>query len=881
MLAVGDSMDIVSDVEIRRQTGALRIDDADSRVNAMTLSRRTMLKLGLGAGATSLLELVPDGALGAKVPVTDVAATAPKTPKLEARQLPLGGVRLLGGPLKRAQDADIAYLIALEPDRMLAFYRQTAGLVPKAKGYDGWDGGGRNLTGHIAGHYLSAVSAMWLATGDKRFKERADYIVAELKAVQDQHGDGYLSALAGGRKCFDALARGEIKAASFDLNGEWSPWYTLHKTYAGLRDAYRFTGNRTALAVETKFAAWAEKILSGLSDAQLQHMMETEFGGMNEVLVDLYADTGDERWLKLSFAFEHAAFVEPLKRHQDNLGGTHANTQIPKLIGSAERYMYTGDAADLMAASFFYDRVAQHHSFSSGGHGTDEYFGPPDHLGDRVHGRTSESCNVYNMLKLSRQLFSVAPDVHYADFHERALFNHAMASIDPENGRTCYMVPVGPGVTHEYQDMLRSFTCCVGTGMENHALAGDGMYFESIKGDTLWVNIYAPSTAEWTAQGARLAMASDFPEGESARLTLTLEAPKAFTVAVRRPYWAGDGFSVMVNGVAVALPGQESNADTRDAQPGATTRPRRRTLYSSPTPVSSYISVKRTWRSGDVVEVRLPKTLRLEPTPDMPSRVSIMWGPLVLAGDLGPQPARDIAREEEAQTNTPPVVPVFVVAGTPVSAWVEPVSGEPGRFRTKGVGREPNAAGNPHDVDLVPFYGLHKRTYSTYWDLVTPAEWATQLAGYGREEERQRRLEAASVASVHPANETSEAAANYQAAKDVSAQVVTGRIGRAGKSWFSYDLPVAAGHPMAIVATYYSADRRTSPARFEILVDGARVAEQVVERTDPGVFYDVTYALPAELVAGKTKVTVRFQAVQGSQVAAVFGVRMVRADELP
>ena len=872
-LAVTGCADIVSDLDIRRQTGA------DSR-GTMSLSRRTILKLGLGAGASSLLELIPDSAASAATPSVAVPTRVAKSQVLKARPLPLGGVRLRGGPLKRAQDADIAYLLELEPDRMLAFYRQNAGLVPKAKGYDGWDGGGRNLTGHIAGHYLSAVSAMWLATGDMRFKDRADYIVSELKLVQDRHGDGYLSALEGGRKCFEALARGEIKAAAFDLNGQWSPWYTLHKTFAGLRDAYRATGNRTALAVETAFAVWTEKILSPLSDVQLQHMLDTEFGGMNEVLVDLYADTGDDRWLRLSYAFEHTAFIEPLKRHQDNLAGTHANTQIPKLIGSAERYTYTADPGDLMAASFFYDRVVQHHSFSSGGHGTDEYFGPADHLGDRVHGRTCESCNVYNMLKMSRQLFSVAPDAHYADFHERALFNHALASIDPETGRTCYMVPVGPAVTHEYQDMLRSFTCCVGTGMENHALAGDGLYFESADGDTLWVNLYAPSTAEWAAQGAQLTMISDFPDGEVAKLSLTLETPRTFTLAVRRPFWAGDGFSVKVNGVAVTLPPAEVNADPRAAN--AVARLPRRQLYGSPAPASSYVPVKRIWRSGDVVEVTLPKTLRLEPTPDMPNRASIMWGPLVLAGDLGPEPARGAAIDPEDRVySSASPVPVFVAAGLPVSAWLEQLPGLPGHFRTKGVGREPDAGGKAHDVDLVPFFQLHKRTYSTYWDLVTPTEWSDLLAGYSRDADRQRKLEAATIALVHPANAASEASANYQAGKDISTQVISGRAGRAGRSWFSYDLPVAAGHPMALVVTYYSADRRTSPAWFEILVDGARLGEQVVERTDPGRFYDVTYAVPPALVAGKAKVPVRFQAEEGSQIAAIFGVRMVRGDEVP
>src|SRR5216117_561741 len=330
------------------------------RRGTMTLSRRNAIKLGLGAGAGAL------PLLGYSPLLVEAEARAPRaraSDVVKAWPLPLSAVRLQAGPLKHAQELDARYLLALEPDRMLAYYRDRAGLPPKAEPYGGWDGDGRNLTGHIAGHHLSAVSLMWAATGDARFKQRADYIVGELKQVQDAHGDGYLSALKGGRRAFGELARGEIRSAACDLNGEWSPWYTLHKTYAGLRDAYRFAGNRTALAVEARFAAWAERILAGLDDAQIQRMLNTEFGGMNEVLADLYADTGDERWLRLSYKFEHRAFIEPLERHQDDLGGTHGNTQIPKLLGSAKRFVYAGAPADLIAAVFFWDQVVQHHSF--------------------------------------------------------------------------------------------------------------------------------------------------------------------------------------------------------------------------------------------------------------------------------------------------------------------------------------------------------------------------------------------------------------------------------------------------------------------------------------------------------------------------------------
>ena len=780
------------------------------------------------------------------------------TEALAARPLDLSRVRLVGGPLKQAQDLDAEYLLKLEPDRMLSYYRQRAGLEGKAEPYTGWDGGGRNLTGHIAGHYLSAVSLMWAATGDERFKERADYIVREFKEVQDKHGDGYLSALEGGRECFNAVARGNIRSGGFDLNGLWAPWYVLHKTYAGLRDAYRYTGNRTALEIEIKFGEWAEGILSKITEAQIQRMLNTEFGGMNEVLADLYADTGDKRWLDLSYRFEHRSFVEPLKRHQDVLPGKHGNTQVPKLIGSADRYVYAGDVGDIIAASFFWDRVVQHHSFATGGHGKDEYFGQPDMLNDRVDGRTAETCNVYNMLKLTRRLFSLRPDAHFADFHERALFNHILASIDPEDGRTCYMVPVGRGVQHEYANMFRSFTCCVGTGMESHALHGYGIYYES--GDRLWVNLYVPSTAEWTARGVKLKMDTDFPEGELATLKLTLQSPKEFTLALRRPYWVGDGFTVKVNGEAVS---EDVIAPLRDVPESG------RQVTSHPLQRSgSYVELKRTWKSGDTVSLTLQKTLRLEPLPDNPRRVAIMWGPLVLAGDLGPEERNRRGRSERFEQ---PRVPVFAAAERPVEEWLKPVPNKKGHFRTEGVGRD-------RDVDFVPFYRLHRRTYAIYWDLFTPSEWEVKAAEYAAERERQRKLELATVAYVQPGEMQPERDYNYQGSDDTRVTRVEGRPGRRAGSWFSFDLPVEPSRSMTLVVTYYSAERRRGPARFEILLDGERIAEQEVAGSSPARFFDVEYAIDVSLVEDKKKVNVRFQAIDGNSLAGVFGVRMIRAD---
>ena len=788
-------------------------------------------------------------------PITNVIPYA-------ARPLPMSDVRLTGGPLKHAQDLDADYLLKLEPDRMLYYLRQRAGLEPKAQqGYGGWDGEGRQLTGHIAGHYLSAVSYMWAATGDPRFKERADYIVKELKEIQDKQGDGYIGALMAnaprtpgstnaaatgrpgnrelvdGKKRFNDLAQGVIQSGGFDLNGMWSPWYVQHKLYAGLRDAYRLTGNRTALEVEIKFAEWADGILSKLSDAQIQRMLSTEFGGMNEVMADLYADTGDQRWLKACDYFEHRAIVEPLARHEDILGGKHGNTQVPKLLGELKRYLYTGNETNGSAAKFFWDQVVFHHSFATGGHGHDEYFGPPDKLNNVVDGRTDESCNVYNMLKMTRLLFALQPDAKYAEFQERALFNHILGSIDPEDGRTCYMVPIGRGVTHEYQDMMHSFTCCVGTGMESHALHADGIYYES--GDKLWVNIYTPSTADWKVAGAKLEMQTDFPEGESATLKLTLKSQKKFTLALRRPSWAGRGFSVNIQGKPVKdLP-----------------------------PPGSYVELNRTWKNGDTVALVLPKTLHEEALPDNPRRVALMWGPLVLAGDLGPEERRGRGRGSRAAPSD--AVPVFVATEQPVANWLKPVPGQPGSFHTDGVGHE-------KDVDFVPFYRLHRRTYAAYWDLFTPPEWAKKADELAATNEKQHKLELATVAYAQPGEMQPERDFNQQG-EDSEPDRIMGRAARRGTKWFSFDLPVDTGHPMACVATYYSDEWRKRT--FEILVDGQRVGEQTVEKdgTAPH-FFDFEYAIPAELVKDKQKVTVRFQATNGNEIAAVFGIRMIRAE---
>ena len=826
-------------------------------------SRRSFLKSS--AATTAAITLQPLLRHADAEPAPAVAAPKPNA-RLRATPVPLDRVRLTGGPLKHAQDITATYLLSLDPDRMLAFYRERAGLPKKAEGYTGWDGGGRNLTGHIAGHHLSGVSYMYQATGDARFKQRADYIVRELDEVQRKNGDGYAGALEGLREAFAKVSKGEIKSGGFDLNGLWSPWYTLHKTFAGLRDAYRYTGNALALKVETGFATWAEGVLAPLTDAQVQQMLLTEHGGMNEVLSDLSADTGDERWMKLSRRFEHHAFTLPLKRHQDNLSGKHGNCQIPKLIGSTSRYINTGDTDDLTAATFFYDRVVRHHSYASGGHGLNEYFGPPDVLSTRVDGRAAETCNVYNMIKLSRLLFAIRPDAAYADFHERALFNHILASIDPTDARTSYMVPVGHNEQQEYQDLQRDFTCCVGTGMESHALHGLGVYFESA--DAVYVNLFVPSTAQTQVHKAQLTMESSFPDGDSATITIALPSPATFTVNVRRPTWAGDGFRIAVNGENVAQPALASLSDAvAGGRAGGIGN-------EADLASSTYVSLTRAWKSGDVISVTLPKALRLEPTPDNPKVTAIMWGPLALAADMGPRGGRT----PENATVTPRIeVPALVSASRAPSEFVTPGS-TPGDFTiASGVTRKVSDKSSAPSMSLAPFYRTHRKRYSLYYDLYSPAEFDAHIASLNAAKEAATAMAARTVGGVTVGDAASEKDRNYQSdTKDRAVARTERRTSRGGTGWFSYDLPADASAPMYVVLTHFTEPGLPAPTgSFEIIVDGTVIGHYSPSATASG-FFDQAYEIPQTLTTGKDHITVKVQSIGNGRIVPIFSMKTVR-----
>ena len=619
--------------------------------------------------------------------------------RLAAKPFPLKDVRLLDGPFKEAMELNAQYLFRLSPDRLLHNFRKLAGLEPKAPLYGGWES--MQIAGHSLGHYLTALSMYYAQTEEPSVRERIDYIVEELALAQEQWGNGYVGAIPGQKQLWKEIARGDVRGEPFNLNGVWVPWYTLHKLYAGLIDAYAHAGNEQALQVVTKLADWAIETTDGLSAAQWQEMLDTEHGGMNEALANLYAITGDARYLDLSRKFHHGDVLHPLAQQRPDLEGLHANTQIPKVIGAARQFELTGTDSLKTIADVFWERVVNHHSYVIGGNTEGEHFGPADSLGGRLGVTSAETCNTYNMLKLTRHLFALSPEPRYVDYYERALYNHILASQEQKKGMMTYFVSLKPGHFKTYATPDSSFWCCVGSGMENHVRYGQGIYFHA--DDALYVNLFMSSELSWQEQGVTVRQETRFPESNTTRLTLAMDDPTELALHIRNPRWAESTPVVRVNGNPV------------EVQKGA----------------EGYLTVRRTWQWGDEVEVEFPMTLHTETLPGDPDRVAILYGPIVLAGVLGTEGlpeggafAKDhltytgvdlfipdsLREQDEAYELNTPSVPTLAADPAQVSTWLQPVEGEPLTFRTRGVGQ-------PHDVTLRPFYEVHHRRYTVYWTL--------------------------------------------------------------------------------------------------------------------------------------------------------------------
>ncbi len=746
---------------------------------------------------------------------------------LKAYAFNLRDVKLLNGsPFKNAMDKDAAYLLEIEPNRLLYRFYKNAHLPVKDSVYGGWESEG--LSGHTLGHYLSACAMMYISTGDNRFKQKVNYITDELERCQQARKTGYIGAIPGEDTLFAKVARGDIKSGGFDLNGGWAPWYTVHKVMAGLLDAYLYCDNKKSVKLVTGMADWTYNAINHLTAEQLNKMLNCEFGGMNDVLANLYSITGNKKYLDLSYKFFDRFVMEPLSKQIDPMPGKHSNTQVPKAIGSAMQYALTGNERDKTIASFFWNTMVNHHSYVIGGNSNYEYCGPPDKLNDRLSDNTAETCNSYNMLKLTRHLFSWQPDSKLGDYYERTLYNHILASQNPETGMMCYFVPLRMGAKKEFSDKFNTFTCCVGTGIENHSKYAESIYYEGADG-SLYVNLFIPSQLNWKTKDITVSQTTSFPENDHTVLIIQTKSKKKFAVRVRYPVWATKGMEVKVNGIKINT--------VKDA--------------------NGYITIDRGWLNNDKIEIRFPMSLYAEAMPDNANRIALLYGPIVLAGQLGnemPDPVYG--------------APVLLTDNKNVTDWIQPAAA-PLSFQLKDVGK-------PNDVMLAPFYKTFDQHYSVYWDYFSNSEWLARQAAYEAEKKKQKELDDRTIDIMRLGEMQPERDHNLKASEQSYTENAFGRGGREVRNggYFSFEMKVLPDVESVLLLSYLGDDKGRA---FDILIDGTKIATQELKGAETGKFFDVEYPIPAGLLKGKNKIEVKIQAHPKRTAGRVFSPRILKS----
>lgn len=762
-----------------------------------------------------------------------------------AELFPLADVRLTSGPFLDAQTTDLNYMMAMEPDRLLAPFLREAGLAPRQPGYGNWESTG--LDGHMGGHYLSALALMHAATGDAEVLRRLNYFVAELKRAQEANGDGYLGGIPGGRQAWRDVAAGKVEADNFSVNGKWVPWYNLHKVYAGLRDAHRYAGNVDARAMLVAFSDWALRLSSRLSDEQMQQMLRAEHGGMNEIFADVAEMTDERKYLDLALRFSHQAILQPLAQGQDKLTGLHANTQIPKVIGFKRIADMTARQDLDKAAKFFWQTVVERRSVAIGGNSVKEHFHDEKDFSSMIgEVEGPETCNTYNMLKLTSMLFRTEQKGSYGDYYERALYNHILSSQRPGGGFV-YFTPMRPNHYRVYSQVDKGMWCCVGSGIESHAKYGEFIYAH--EGDALFVNLFIPSTLHWREKGVRITQSTRFPDEGSTRLTI--DEPGTFTMKIRYPAWIAAGKMVVkVNGRAVKL----------DAAPGG------------------YVTVARAWKKGDRVDVQLPMTTRLEQMPDKSNYYAVLHGPIVLAAKTrmyGDEQLNFLADQSRmGHIAGGPVcpleaAPMLVSDSLAFLRRFRPVKGKPLTFTAPGLVR--GAAGSA--TEFIPFFRLHESRYTMYWQHATPATFERMRAENAAREADRLALDARTIDQVAPGEQQPESD-HFFKGEGIEAGVNGGRHWRHASKWFSYELKDPKREARLLRLTFARTD---AGRRFAVEVNGVLLAEVVLAGDAAEEFYSVDYPLPASIVDAKPDaLSVRFVARPESIAGGLYGLRLLR-----
>ncbi len=758
-----------------------------------------------------------------------LAASLSSAAQLQTRieTFPISSVRLGDSQFLKNQQLDIHYLLGMDADRLLAPYLKGAGLMPKAENYTNWENTG--LDGHIGGHYLSALSYMLAATGNKEIEVRLDYFLSELKRCQDAAGNGYVSGVPDPKKIWGELAEGNIRANSFGLNDRWVPLYNIHKIYAGLRDAWLIAGRKAAKDMLVKLTDWMIDEVKNLTDDQIQQMLRSEQGGLNETFADVAAITGDKKYLRLAHQFSDQQMLQPLLKGEDNLTGKHANTQIPKVIGYKRIADLEGLAEWDRAAKFFWDVVIGQRSVSIGGNSMREHFNPTNDFSGLLESEQGpESCNTYNMLRLTKMLYQTSADKNYIDYYERALYNHILSILNPVQGGFVYFTPMRSGHYRVYSQPQTSMWCCVGTGIENPARYGEMIYAH--EGNDLIVNLFIPSTLTWGDLTVR--QENRFPQEPSTDLTIHMKKPRQFALKIRLPQWCTSVTSV-VNG---------SPVDTKEKD--------------------GYLVIDRKWQDGDRVHVSLPMHLTAETTPDKKAQYSFLYGPVVLAAKTGTDRQDGMYADDSRGghiANGPkiPLTQMPAIIGSPneVTAHLQPVEGKPLTFQLKGV-TIPSFEG----MTLVPFYQLYECRYQIYFPLYTEEEWAARQQQLAADEQARMAFEAQTVDKVYCGEQQSESDHFYQG-NEAWNGADEGVHWRRTRSSFSYQMKTTDAKYVRIKGF---ADRDA----IVVGIDGTSLGSVRFDRS--GV---ATVALPAEM---KSPATITLGAEQGRQTPRISEIRLCK-----
>lgn len=704
----------------------------------------------------------------------------------------LDDVELLSSPFRQACELDKKYLLEMDVDRLLAPFLREANLPAKAESYTNWENTG--LDGHIGGHYLSALSLMYAATKDEQIKKRLDYMLNELQPVQDANGDGYIGGVPGGKTIWKEISEGNIRAGGFDLNGKWVPLYNIHKTYAGLRDAYLYYHSEKAKAMLIKMTDWMISVTDNLSEQQMQDMLRSEHGGLNETFADVAAITGDKKYLTLAHRFSHKQILDPLLRKEDKLTGMHANTQIPKVIGFKRIADVEGNVDWSDASNFFWNTVVNNRSVCIGGNSVGEHFNPVDDFSRMIRSvEGPETCNTYNMLRLSRMLYATSLDKDYIEYYEKALYNHILTTQHPEKGGFVYFTQMRPGHYRVYSQPHTSMWCCVGSGLENHAKYGEMIYAHT--DNDLYVNLFIPSKLKWSAKGLELIQENKFPEESRTHFIVNPKKNTTFTLKLRQPAW------VDANTLAVKINGKP---------------------YKTSTSVDGYVSIDRTWKKGDRVDVELPMHVTVEQLPDKSNYYSFFYGPLVLAAKTGTEDMTGLFADDSrgghiAHGKQVPLkdIPIVVGEAERLPTLLTQVKDKPLTFSLTSL--------YPYDAkksfELIPFYKVFDSRYIIYWPQATEKGVQDIRKQIELDETERLQLDEITIDKVVCGEQQPES--DHFVKSDKSGMGFTeGLHWREAEKWFSYTLKNKEKQAKTIYLKYFNSYWER---KFDILINDVKV----------------------------------------------------------